>query len=113
MYLHARGTRFSKYRGWDKPWCFVSENSACKEGQLSIDTGQTWDECVMGVETRHGCHCNLNWKYGGKWHKGCIITKEFEHPWCYVTDWKTCSGAVRTHKGGKYWDVCYDDAEVE
>lgn len=97
----------------DKPWCFVSEGSKCQGGQLSTETGQTWDECPLGVETRHGCHCNMHWKYGGLWHKNCIITKGTDHPWCYVSDWATCKGAIRTSKGGKYWDKCFDDAEVE
>lgn len=96
-----------------EPWCFVSEGNGCKEGQLSTETGLTWDECSLGVETTHGCHCNKQWKYGGLWHKGCIVTKDSPHPWCYVSDFMSCKGALRTHKGGKYWDTCYDDAEVE
>jgi len=96
----------------DTAWCMVTEGKACQDGQLSEETGEIWDECDLGVVTQHGCHCNKHWKYGGLWHKGCIMSKDTGHPWCYVSDFKTCKGAVKTNKGGKYWDVCYDDAET-
>merc|ERR1719160_1103468 len=83
--------------GWTadskKPWCFVSEGNACKNGlRSSTYPEEVWDTCPVGTETKHHCHCLLSWEYGGHAHSNCIHTKDHHQPWCYVSDGETCKG---------------------
>lgn len=103
--------------GWTadskKPWCFVSEGNACKNGlRSSTYPEEVWDTCPVGTETKHHCHCLLSWEYGGHAHSNCIHTKDHHQPWCYVSDGETCKGALKTSKAGQYWDACSEDADI-
>jgi hypothetical protein len=91
----------------ETPWCFVAEREQCLEvGGKASDSvpGEVWDFCYLGDETEHKCICENSWDYGGHQLQGCNYTSDHESYWCYIRT--PCSGSIKTHKHGEYWDEC-------